>query len=195
MIPTTNISIINTLVVVVVVVVVVVSIIHITMFIIEARRDRFASGLGQRARQKTAQRRARSHARGRASAQTSALIPVRYMSPVTNRLHFSSCACHPCAGGHANLLCVVPSLTDDPRRESTRHLSPTRKVQAQGLHRRHSREGGCCKSADAAWLFSYFKTFALEIPESRFRTRKAAHNHIQDLWGPPADLRFVRTLD
>ena len=28
------------------------------------------------------------------------------------------CACHPCAGGHANLLCIVPILTDDPRRES-----------------------------------------------------------------------------
>ena len=26
--------------------------------------------------------------------------------------------CLPCAGGHANLLCIVPSLTDDPRRES-----------------------------------------------------------------------------
>jgi hypothetical protein len=33
-------------------------------------------------------------------------------------LHFSICACHPCAGAHANLLCTVPSLTDDPRRES-----------------------------------------------------------------------------
>ena len=24
--------------------------------------------------------------------------------------------------GHANLLCIVPSLTDDPRRESTREM-------------------------------------------------------------------------
>ena len=33
-------------------------------------------------------------------------------------LHFSICACHPCAWGHANLLCNIPILTDDPRRES-----------------------------------------------------------------------------
>ena len=33
-------------------------------------------------------------------------------------LHFSICACHPCAGANANLLCIVPSLTDDTRRES-----------------------------------------------------------------------------
>ena len=38
-------------------------------------------------------------------------------------LHFSICACHPCVSSlrrdHANLLCIVPILTDDPRREST----------------------------------------------------------------------------
>jgi hypothetical protein len=33
-------------------------------------------------------------------------------------LHSSMCACHPCTWGHANILCVVPSLTDGPRRES-----------------------------------------------------------------------------
>ena len=30
-------------------------------------------------------------------------------------LRFSICACHPCAGGHANLLWIVPILSDDPR--------------------------------------------------------------------------------
>ena len=29
---------------------------------------------------------------------------------------------HPCAGGHADLLCVVPILADDPRRESDAHI-------------------------------------------------------------------------
>ena len=28
--------------------------------------------------------------------------------------------------GHANLLCIVPSLTDDPRRESITHAGPSR---------------------------------------------------------------------
>ena len=28
-------------------------------------------------------------------------------------LHFSICACHTCAWGHANLLCIVPIVTDD----------------------------------------------------------------------------------
>ena len=32
--------------------------------------------------------------------------------------HVSTCACHPCAWGHANLLCIVPILTDDPRKKS-----------------------------------------------------------------------------
>ena len=27
-------------------------------------------------------------------------------------LHFSICACHLCAWGHANLLCIVPILTE-----------------------------------------------------------------------------------
>ena len=35
-------------------------------------------------------------------------------------LHFSICACHPCAGAVLNLLCIVPMLTDNPRRESWR---------------------------------------------------------------------------
>ena len=35
-----------------------------------------------------------------------------------NLVHFSICACHPCAGANANLLCIVPILSDDPRRES-----------------------------------------------------------------------------
>ena len=39
---------------------------------------------------------------------------------ILNCLHFSICACHPCAGGHANLLHIVPILTDDPRRESSK---------------------------------------------------------------------------
>ena len=36
-------------------------------------------------------------------------------------LHFSMCACHPCAGAML-IVCIVPILTDDPRRESTSEL-------------------------------------------------------------------------
>ena len=35
-----------------------------------------------------------------------------------NSLLFSIGACHPLRRGHANLLCIVPSLTDNPRKES-----------------------------------------------------------------------------
>ena len=35
-------------------------------------------------------------------------------------VHFSICACHPCAGAMLILLCIVPILTDDSRRESAR---------------------------------------------------------------------------
>ena len=33
--------------------------------------------------------------------------------------------------GHANLLCIVPILTDDPRRESKRRFARDRKQDAQ----------------------------------------------------------------
>ena len=35
-------------------------------------------------------------------------------------VHSSICACSSLRRGHANLLCIVPILTDDPRRESDR---------------------------------------------------------------------------
>ena len=45
--------------------------------------------------------------------------------------------------GHANLLCIVPILTDDPRRESEHHFGPTpeksvsaHKASTAGSHRR-----------------------------------------------------------
>ena len=39
------------------------------------------------------------------------------MNAQKNLIHFPICACHP--WGHANLLCIVPILSDVPRREST----------------------------------------------------------------------------
>ena len=33
-------------------------------------------------------------------------------------IHTHISACHPLRRGHANLLCIVPIVTDDPRRES-----------------------------------------------------------------------------
>ena len=50
-------------------------------------------------------------------------------------LHFSICACHPCAGGHANLLPTVPMLADGPRRESRGREGVARRRQAQNARR------------------------------------------------------------
>ena len=41
-----------------------------------------------------------------------------HFSNEKNLVHFSICACHPCAGAML-ILCIVPILADDPRREST----------------------------------------------------------------------------
>ena len=39
-----------------------------------------------------------------------------------NCAHFSICACHLCARGHANFFCVAPILMDDPEWDPIFHL-------------------------------------------------------------------------
>ena len=45
--------------------------------------------------------------------------PLHVGADVQKCLHFSICVCvSSLRKGHANILCIVPKLTDDPRRES-----------------------------------------------------------------------------
>ena len=67
--------------------------------------------------------------------------PERRGQREKNLLHFSICKCHPCAGPNANLLCIVPILTDDPRRESDRKNACSKHPRTKPFVRRNGPPG------------------------------------------------------
>ena len=82
--------------------------------------------------------------------------------------------------GHANLLCIVPILTDDPRRESDRHFDDVQKVLV--------RKPLVCNRKDVFCPTSYYEFFHAFIGyQLLVVARKLTTSREMLLWMTPSE--------